>query len=51
MSSTRYTANRIGQSALEDNYRATDGFKNMTRNNFVSKKNSELVSVQHRPQT
>ena len=30
MSSTRHTANRIGQSVLEDNsYRQTDGFKNM----------------------
>ena len=29
MNSTRYTTNRIGQSALEGSLRATDGFRNM----------------------
>lgn len=51
VSQTRYTGsgaatatNRIGhKSVLEDNYRATDGFKQMAANKkFANKKMSEL---------
>jgi len=55
MSSTRYTANRIGHSVIEDNYRATDGFKNMQMKKLAHKKHSELaqnnVNTGSRPQT
>ena len=45
--STRYTANRINHSVIEDNYRATDGFtKNLQIKNLAQKKLIEINTNQ-----